>query len=145
MQLSDSSRMRRVFVLALVTVTLIACSASTFPEPAGDAGVAADAASEGGFPGACTEAGSFPAFPKGCGSTANCIIKLHQIDCCGTMMALGINHGEFAAFDAAETAWETACPKCKCPVGLTQAEDGKAGATVDVKVSCDNGTCKTAF
>jgi hypothetical protein len=144
--------MRRVLASAFVIATLVACSGSTFPEPveagadgaAGD-GAAGDGSADGGFPGACTEAGAFPGFVKGCGTTANCIIKLHQIDCCGTMMAIGLNHAEFGAFDTAETAWETSCPKCKCPVGPTLAEDGKTGATVDVKVSCDNGTCKTSF
>lgn len=140
--------MRRILASVFATATLIACSGATFPEPTGDAGAdgaVGDAASDGGFPGACTEAGSFPGFVKGCTNTPSCVSKLHQIDCCGTMAAIGINHSDSAAFDAAEAAWEASCPRCKCPPGPTVAEDGKTGLNIDVKINCESQTCKTSF
>jgi hypothetical protein len=153
--------MRRFLSALFATSTILACSGATATDLLGDAaadgttdGTTADGSSSDasagdvgpdGFPGACTPDGGFPNFQKGCGGNANCIVKLHQIDCCGSMIAIGLNHAEFAAFDTAEQAWEAACPKCKCPPKPTVAEDGNSGPNANVKVSCDNGTCKTTF
>lgn len=155
--------MRRFLSAVFATSLILACSGSTTTDLLVDAavdGAAADGTTTGdgavtdastgdvgpdGFPGACTPDGGFPNFQKGCGTTANCIVKLHQVDCCGSMIAIGLNHGEFAAFDSAELSWESACPKCKCPAKPTVAEDGKSGLNADVKVSCDNGVCRTTF
>ena len=138
--------MRRMLASVFVTAILVACSASTFPTTdAGADGAAGDGSTDGGFPGACTRDGGFPGFVKDCTLPAGCVVKLHQIDCCGTMMAIGINHSESARFDATELEWETACPKCKCLPGPTLAEDGNTGVSANVKVSCESQTCKTMF
>jgi hypothetical protein len=135
--------MRRVFALALVTAALIACSASTFPTA--DAGVADDASAEGGFPGGCGFDGGFPGFVKGCSAQAGCVFKLHQVDCCGSLIAIGINHSDALLFDQAELAWRNACPVCKCPPKPTMAEDGNTGLSSAVKVNCESQVCKTTF
>ncbi|HEX7604142.1 MAG TPA: hypothetical protein VF316_21135 [Polyangiaceae bacterium] len=135
--------MRHVLALVFVTATILACSASTFP--AADAGGAADASTEGGFPAACTVDGGFPGFVKGCSVTAGCVSKLHQIDCCGSMIAIGINHSEATLCDQSELAWENACPKCQCAAKPTMAEDGSTGLNANVKVNCESLTCKTSF
>ncbi|HEY8087132.1 MAG TPA: hypothetical protein VIF09_04790, partial [Polyangiaceae bacterium] len=64
---------------------------------------------------------------------------LHQIDCCGNKLAVGINHAQVTAFDTAETAWDTACPvSCTCPSSYI-AEDGKTTATLSsIKVTCSS-------
>lgn len=143
----------------LATSTILACSGATttdlltVPDASTDAttgdGSATDASTTDvgpdGFPNACAPDAGFPSFQKGCGTTANCIIKFHQVDCCGSMIAIGLNHSEFDAFDKTELSWETSCPKCKCVAKATVAEDGKSGLNADVKVSCDNGTCRTTF
>ena len=94
---------------------------------------------------ACTADGAFPDFEKGCGSPENCIIKLHQVDCCGSREAIGVNHSQFEPFDAAETAWEGACPACGCAAQPTLAEDGQTGPNRSLKVDCVEGMCKTFF
>lgn len=151
--------MRRLLSALFATVTILACSGATSTDLLGDAGGTADgAAGDGsatdassvdagrdGFPGACTPDGGFPSFQKGCGTADNCIIKLHQIDCCGSIIAIGLNHSEFTPFDQTEQAWEAACPRCKCPAQPTVAEDGKSGLNADIKVKCDNGVCRTVF
>jgi len=140
--------MRRFFASAFVTATLIACSATTFPTPTDDGGAdgaATDGSADGRFPGACTPDGGFPSFVKGCTTVDNCVFKLHQLDCCGSMLAIGMNHAEAIAFDKTELEWRTACPKCACPSGPTVAEDGKTGPSLDVKLTCDGNVCKTTF
>ena len=153
------SSMRHLLASLVAVSTVIACSGSnttdlnSLPDAATDGttgdGAVTDASSadvgRDGFPGACTPDGGFPNFQKGCGTIANCIIKLHQIDCCGSAIAIGINHGEFAAFDAAEAEWRNSCPKCGCPAMATLAENGKTGLNADVKVACDNGVCRTSL
>ena len=150
--------MRSFLPVVVALSTVIACSGATTtdlltPDGSTDGssndGSSKDTsvvdASADGFPGACTPSAIFPSFQKGCGTTANCIIKLHQIDCCGSMAAIGLNHGEFAAFDQSEQAWESSCPRCKCVAKATVAEDGNSGPNADVKVSCDNGVCRTTL
>jgi hypothetical protein len=116
----------------------------------GDASVMKDAVAIDGRPGAC-DAGTFPTFDKGCTDTPNCVIGLHQIDCCGTLVAIGFNHAFRDAFDQAEAAWRQACPAlCGCVAGPTRAEDGKVGSSQNVRVQCDsigNGmrACTTSF
>ena len=150
--------MRRLFSVLFAAQTVVACSGATSTDllsadasadgTTGD-GSASDGSSSDvsldGFPGACQPDAGFPSFQKGCGTDLNCSIRFHQIDCCGSMVALGLNHGEVTAFDKTELAWETSCPKCKCAAKATVAEDGKSGANADVKVSCDNGVCRTTF
>jgi hypothetical protein len=93
---------------------------------------------------ACTGVG-LPSFQKGCGTSDNCGIALHQIDCCGTKIAFGVNHSEVSPFDQAEQVWEMMCPSCGCSPQPTRAEDGQSGASSDVKVACVNGQCTTYF
>jgi hypothetical protein len=99
---------------------------------------------------ACTADGGFPNFVKGCTNSQSCIAKLHQVDCCGTKVAIGVNHDQYTVFDNAEIAWEALCPACGCPPGSTTAEDGRTGASANVLVQCTDidagvGVCKTYF
>jgi len=114
-----------------------------------DASVANDGGRETG-PLGC-DAGAFPTFESGCADTINCSFGLHQINCCGTLVAIGFNHAFRDAFDKAEAAWRQACPAaCGCIAGPTRADDGKSGAAQDVAVSCvsrgpGSGRCVTYF
>jgi hypothetical protein len=115
-----------------------------------DASVVKDAVASDARPGAC-DAGTFPTFDKGCTDTINCVIGLHQINCCGALVAIGINHAFRDAFDKAEADWRMACPAvCGCVAGPTRAEDGKVGSSPNVMVRCEsvgNGMreCMTFF
>jgi hypothetical protein len=82
-------------------------------------------------------------FDKGCTATDNCVSAFHQVDCCGSLVAVGINHAQRDAFDTAEQAWEQTCAACGCAAQPTVADDGKSCAMSAVTVSCDTGTCTT--
>ena len=87
---------------------------------------------------------SFPEFDDPCGSAADCVKVLHQINCCGTFAALGIPVGQAAAFAEAEAICAAQYPGCGCASGPHQAEDGSAGYSLDdFDVVCEDHHCKT--
>lgn len=98
-------------------------------------------ATDGGRPLLCSDPSTFPKFIKGCGTTENCSFGLHQIDCCGSKVAIGFNHSERTRFDEIEKAWQSTCPACDCREKPTLAEDGKTGTTFGV--ACVEGQCRT--
>jgi hypothetical protein len=116
----------------------------------GDASTSRDAVAIDARPMTC-DAGVFPTFDSGCTDTINCSFGLHQIDCCGTLVAIGFNHAFRDAFDKAEANWRMACPAaCGCMAGPTRAEDGKVGSSQNVMVTCEtrgpgSGRCTTFF
>jgi len=86
----------------------------------------------------------FPAFDKACTEPGECAIGLHQVDCCGNRVAVGLAATAKAAFDAAEAVCEEQYPKCGCPQGPVVAEDGsQAFDPADVAVTCVFGACQT--
>jgi hypothetical protein len=89
--------------------------------------------------GGCGAGQPFPTFTKACTNTMSCSFGFHQVDCCGTFVAVGFNHDQRSAFDAAETAWEATCPACGCAAQPTKADDGKTCAMNVVTVECTNG------
>ena len=89
------------------------------------------------------DAGDFPRFDKTCTNSASCSIGFHQSDCCGSLRAIGFNHANRDAFDAAEKQWEATCAKCNCPPAPTLTDDGKSGTMQTITVSCDSGSCVT--
>ena len=150
--------MRFCHVLGLVSA-ITACGGSEFTLRGSDAGTTTDGAngkdssSADAKPEAargCT-AGSFPTFTDACTNDLSCIYKLHQINCCGSKEAIGLNHDEFTPFDTAEAAWEASCPSCSCPPAATVAQDGTMGNPTNLKVTCQKtggamiGVCRTTF
>jgi len=134
--------MRQIFLLLGV---LAACGGATPPD-FGDASGSGDGSSngeggnggdggskEGG--GQCTN-GQFPMFEKGCTSSDTCIVELHQIDCCGSLAAIGVNHSVKDQFDNAEKTWRASCPQCGCDPGQTKAESGMMCDTSKIAVKC---------
>lgn len=72
---------------------------------------------------------------------ADCELKFHMIDCCGSLAAVGINDADAAAFDAAEAMCQSICDCLPMP---TIADDGKTSQDpAAFQVSCDAGMCKT--
>lgn len=87
---------------------------------------------------------SFPSFEKGCAAAADCVIALHQVNCCGTLTAIGLNASEQAAFDAAENTCRMQYPGCGCAQSPTTTEDGKMSMDDSlIQVDCKNGQCST--
>jgi hypothetical protein len=115
----------------------------------GDGSTKGDGSSGGdGSIGMCPS-GNFPMYDKGCTTTDNCSFGLHQVDCCGTLSAIGFNHAFKTAFDAAEVTWRASCPGCGCPSGPTKVESGvtcdqgKIGVKCDTSGTGSNGKCTT--
>lgn len=76
----------------------------------------------------------FPDFDNSCTTDADCAIGMHQIDCCGSAAARGINHLELGRFMTVEDACSADEPICDCIPEPTIADDGTSGA--DFRVSC---------
>ena len=94
----------------------------------------------------CGAAGvtQFPYFGKQCATTADCAVALHQTDCCGNQIAIGIRRSEQARFAAAEQICRGQFPLCGCPAGPTEAEDGRTTTdTMRIAAECTNGFCMT--
>jgi hypothetical protein len=91
----------------------------------------------------CGGSQAFPTLDKGCTDTTNCSDGFHQVDCCGSLVAVGFNHAQRDTFNTAEQTWELTCPACGCAAQPTQAEDGKSCAMNVVTVTCDTGMCTT--
>jgi hypothetical protein len=108
--------------------------------PTGDGGLGLD-----GGVGSCSGSSTiFNDVTKGCTVSAGCIVVEHQVDCCGSIVAVGINHASKDAFDADEKMWRASCPGCGCPARPTTAEDGKQ--VVDpgvVSATCTMGVCRS--
>jgi hypothetical protein len=107
----------------------------------------ADASSDGA-PGsvqiACESHGTtFPLLEKSCQLAADCFIALHEVSCCGTEVAIGLNKGAQAAFTPAEMTCEAAYPGCGCASMPIMAEDGRTEAMGTIAVRCDTNQCRT--
>jgi hypothetical protein len=74
---------------------------------------------------------------KTCTGDADCVIKTHQLSCCGSLEAIGVSAAQAPAYSICETAWDNHFPACGCAAGPTVAEDGKAVMTLSmVAVHC---------
>ena len=72
-----------------------------------------------------------------------CAILVHQTDCCGSTLLMGVEASHLAEMQACEKAWRATLPACGCPAGLPTIEQ-PAGATVNdasaAQVTCGNWT-----
>jgi hypothetical protein len=86
----------------------------------------------------------FPTFDKTCSADSDCDVGLNQIDCCGTLRAIGINVAERDRFDAAEAVCYEQYPPCGCaPRGVETEDDQVVYYPGDVGVACTRGACLT--
>jgi hypothetical protein len=138
--------------LALLVSTLVLSCGSDDDGGGGNSGGTSGASGSSGAGGASgggavqCEASppSFPAFDKSCTDAPDCVVALHQTDCCGNVMALGLSSAEKAAFGAAEQTCRSQYPGCGCPAGPISTEEGQTttdASAVDVK--CRGGVCTT--
>lgn len=98
-------------------------------------------ATDAGTPDPC---GAVATLTRACTTDSSCAVAIHQTDCCGNTVAIGINHSELMAFTSLESACDASYPVCGCPVGPTTTDTGET--TFDptaVRVTCFMGTCTT--
>lgn len=89
--------------------------------------------------------GSFPAFAKACKGDADCFVAQHQINCCGTKVAIGLAVVDKAAFAAAEAVCQSQYPGCGCAQFETMAEDGYSSfSDADFQATCVAGLCRAS-
>jgi len=124
-------------------VTLAACGGSTqsrspggVDASSGDAGVDAAPIQEDASPAdaspdapayrACMDdTGQVSATLKTCQSDSQCVIEQEQIDCCGTILYVGIDTASASEFGACQSSWLAHFPGCGCSSGQTKTEDGQ--------------------
>jgi hypothetical protein len=82
-------------------------------------------------------------FEKYCANDGQCGIGLRQVDCCGSMVAVGITDYDLARFKEEEAKCAQRFPGCECAPRPTTAEDGKAGEENAIKVRCLESGCRT--
>ena len=86
-----------------------------------------------------------PSFSKACVKATDCVVVMHQIDCCGTQIAIGVAAGEQTRFVAEEKTCAATYPMCGCATQTTKTEDG---SSLDMggdpaAVDCVGGVCTT--
>lgn len=88
--------------------------------------------------------GTFPDFDRRCGAATDCVVAVHQTDCCGNSRATGINAGQRDAFDRAEAVCRPMYPACNCPARAPITDDGaSADRSTAIPVECRAGICTT--
>jgi hypothetical protein len=85
----------------------------------------------------------FPTFDAACAGDSDCFLGLHQVDCCGTMTAIGVTASQQGAFESAEAVCRGMYPGCGCPAGPVTTEDGSI-CVEGVAVHCVAGMCRTS-
>jgi len=88
-----------------------------------------------------------PAYKK-CTVPTDCVAITFQANCCGTMMATGVNTASQAAAQKCGDDRAAGFPGCGCATMATQADDGSQdpnGQGTKASVTCDAGVCKTSF
>ena len=86
----------------------------------------------------------FPSFDMTCEVDSDCVVGVHQVNCCGTRRALGLNGNELARFTEDEAICEGEYALCECPDLGIQADDGqRTYEAADIGVACSEGACTT--
>ena len=82
--------------------------------------------------------------PRGASSLDNCVIQLHQADCCGATDAYGINHAARTALCAAEATCVAGYPDPICSDTSVTTDTGETTMNRDdVRVRLVAGICET--
>jgi hypothetical protein len=143
-------RAMRTFASILALLAAAACGGNVvIGDKDAGAGGSAGSGGAGGNAAAvdctATGTGTFPTFSKTCAAAGDCAIGLHQINCCGTLTAIGLAASQQAAFAAAEATCEGQYPGCGCAGQATTAEDGKTAdlGNSQIQVACTAGACST--
>jgi hypothetical protein len=87
----------------------------------------------------------FDALDKSCDSAQECVLVQHQVDCCGTILIMGLHSAEQLAFAALEQYCAAQFPLCGCAAQGMRLEDGSMidfDSTAAV-VDCVDGLCQS--
>jgi hypothetical protein len=98
---------------------------------------------------ACFDAsGNLDASFKKCNVTADCKVITFQQNCCGTMVATGVNTANAPAAQKCGDDRAATFPGCGCAQSATQADDGSTDPAITgttANLTCDGGLCKSTF
>jgi hypothetical protein len=134
-------------VLAGCTSTVaVGTSGATGTGGAGGTTTATDAGSDAPAYLACMDSmGQLDDSLKTCQSDADCVLLLEQLDCCGTILFVGVAQTAAAMFATCESAWVASFPGCGCATNQNRTEDGKTGFDMEDAggpgVHCAGGLC----
>jgi hypothetical protein len=115
-------------------------------EATGTSGSTSSTSSTGGEPAIVCggDMPSFPEFDRSCAVAMDCALVLHQIDCCGSLAALGISADAARLFAEAEAVCAMQYPQCDCLAKPTVADDGNSSPDNNaIAVSCVDGECRS--
>jgi hypothetical protein len=71
---------------------------------------------------------------KGCSSSADCVTRTHQTDCCGARSYIGVSSWLASEYDSCETAWDKQLGSCACFVAPISTTDDRQTVTDPSKV-----------
>jgi hypothetical protein len=86
----------------------------------------------------------FPQFDRTCIENEDCVVVVHQTDCCGNQVAWGLAETERDAFEVAEAECMAQMSACACPAGPIVADDGSSTwDPMTLTVGCMAGQCQS--
>jgi hypothetical protein len=132
------------FVLAFM---MVACSAQPTKAPVAPSSQPAAPASPGSQSTdvqCSAKPAVFPTFDRTCSSKADCTFAVHQVDCCGSAIAIGIATRVKADFDAAERTCRSQYKLCACAAQETTEDAKQVSPGREVAVDCVAGSCRSA-
>lgn len=92
----------------------------------------------------CEDPLQFPGVGKQCVSDGDCAVVFHQVDCCGSLVAIGVDGMSVDEFDQTEALCAAKFPECDCAPMPTIAEDGDATEDVaQIVAHCVMGQCQS--
>ncbi len=109
---------------------IVGCGGTT-----GESGSTGDSGSPDGGPFAgCSFVGMLD---DRCTIDSDCVLGIHQTDCCGNTAAVGFNHAERTRFDTLEPLCAASYPGCGCPQGPTRTDSGETALDAStILVAC---------
>ncbi len=100
-------------------------------------------------PGDKSSCEAFDQSNRSCQTADDCDVVVHQVNCCGTTRAMGINKAVAAYLGELEKLCRETYPACGCPTGPQEADDGTtangANGANGANVTCAAGVCATSF
>ncbi len=121
-------------VVLLLACAMFSCGSTTDPGTLGPDSGTGDA--DGGPLSSCNFVNQLD---RGCTSDTDCVVGIHQTDCCGNTAAIGMNRTE-ARFDALESTCQASYPGCGCASGPTRTDSGEtAFDSMSIQVACVSG------
>jgi hypothetical protein len=86
----------------------------------------------------------FNVLDRSCETPDDCALVGHQVDCCGTILVMGLSSTEQPAFSALEQYCSARFPLCDCAPRGKLLEDGTlVGAAAITVADCIDGRCRS--